>query len=211
MSEQKPKGILRNSHHISNDSSLKNDPENLTADNTKFDRQKVLANTKANAQIHSIGSTIAKSHKSLEDDVFQPEKEGHNNSSGKLPDHLKWDEANLYLTEQEKNATMKIDEPKTPYQGSLGSSEYYKDDDDLDGGDLLLGEPELSVANDPTIQNERIVKPEEELSETDDKTEEDHKLTEEERHKKFEQMRKNHYFMKGAILHKHIDVDEEED
>ncbi|KAI9676350.1 MAG: hypothetical protein M1817_000507 [Caeruleum heppii] len=28
---------------------------------------------------------------------------------------LKWDEANLYLTEQEKSSTMKIDEPKTPY------------------------------------------------------------------------------------------------
>jgi protein phosphatase inhibitor 2 len=28
---------------------------------------------------------------------------------------LKWDEANLYLTEQEKTAKMKIDEPKTPY------------------------------------------------------------------------------------------------
>lgn len=28
---------------------------------------------------------------------------------------LKWDEANLYLAEQEKSATMKIDEPKTPY------------------------------------------------------------------------------------------------
>lgn len=28
---------------------------------------------------------------------------------------LKWDEANLYLTEQEKTAKMKIDEPKTPF------------------------------------------------------------------------------------------------
>jgi len=28
---------------------------------------------------------------------------------------LKWDEANLYLTEQERTAKMKIDEPKTPY------------------------------------------------------------------------------------------------
>ena len=28
---------------------------------------------------------------------------------------LKWDEANLYLAEQERGATMKIDEPKTPY------------------------------------------------------------------------------------------------
>ena len=28
---------------------------------------------------------------------------------------LKWDEANLYLTEQERGDTTKIDEPKTPY------------------------------------------------------------------------------------------------
>ena len=28
---------------------------------------------------------------------------------------LKWDEANLYLTEQERGNTMKITEPKTPY------------------------------------------------------------------------------------------------
>ncbi|KAI9018753.1 hypothetical protein CLU79DRAFT_760232 [Phycomyces nitens] len=29
--------------------------------------------------------------------------------------HLKWDEANLELTEAQKDATMKVDEPKTPY------------------------------------------------------------------------------------------------
>lgn len=211
MPEQKPKGILRNSSHTSDNSLLKDNSENLTADSIKFDRKKVLANTMANAQIHSIGSTIAKSHKFMEDDDFNSKDETHSTSSGKNSDHLKWDEANLYLTEQEKNATMKIDEPKTPYQGSLGSSEYYKDDDDLDGGDLLLGEPELSVANDPTIQNERIVKTDKDSLETEDKPGEDHELTEEERHKKFEQMRKSHYFMKGAILHKHVDVDEEED
>ena len=28
---------------------------------------------------------------------------------------LKWDEANLYLTEQQRDSTMKITEPKTPY------------------------------------------------------------------------------------------------
>lgn len=36
--------------------------------------------------------------------------QGDENSS-----RLKWDEANLYLTEQERTAKMKIDEPKTPY------------------------------------------------------------------------------------------------
>lgn len=28
---------------------------------------------------------------------------------------LKWDEDNLMLTEQQKDSTMKVDEPKTPY------------------------------------------------------------------------------------------------
>lgn len=28
---------------------------------------------------------------------------------------LKWDEANLELNEEQKDSTMKIDEPKTPY------------------------------------------------------------------------------------------------
>ncbi|KAI4141407.1 MAG: hypothetical protein L6R39_005353, partial [Caloplaca ligustica] len=36
---------------------------------------------------------------------------------------LKWDEANLYLAEQEKTATMKIDEPKTPYAKRYEPSE----------------------------------------------------------------------------------------
>lgn len=30
-------------------------------------------------------------------------------------DRLKWDEENLIITEAQKDSTMKIDEPKTPY------------------------------------------------------------------------------------------------
>lgn len=32
-----------------------------------------------------------------------------------LYSRLKWDEANLELNEEQKDSTMKIDEPKTPY------------------------------------------------------------------------------------------------
>lgn len=32
-----------------------------------------------------------------------------------LWNRLKWDEANLELTEAQKDSTMKVDEPKTPY------------------------------------------------------------------------------------------------
>lgn len=53
---------------------------------------------------------------------------------------LQWDEANLYLTEQEKSSTMKIDEPKTPY------AQRYDPDDDaeemhaLDTADIMVDE-----------------------------------------------------------------------
>lgn len=46
---------------------------------------------------------------------------------------LKWDEANLYLTEQERTSTMKITEPKTPYAKHYDPTEDPSDDDgDID-------------------------------------------------------------------------------
>jgi len=53
---------------------------------------------------------------------------------------LKWDEVNLYLTEQQKSSTMKIDEPKTPY------AKHYEPEEDedqmrtLDAQDLVVDE-----------------------------------------------------------------------
>ncbi|KAI9791627.1 MAG: hypothetical protein M1816_003713 [Peltula sp. TS41687] len=54
---------------------------------------------------------------------------------------LKWDEANLYLTEQEKSSTMKITEPKTPYARRYDPAE--DEDDDvhmLSAGDIVVDE-----------------------------------------------------------------------
>jgi len=42
---------------------------------------------------------------------------------------LKWDEANLYLTEQQKSSTMKITEPKTPYTRRYDPAEDPSDDE----------------------------------------------------------------------------------
>lgn len=50
---------------------------------------------------------------------------------------LKWDEANLYLAEQESGGRMKITEPKTPYQ-------Y---------GDTMMEDEEEDVAIDPRYVN----------------------------------------------------------
>lgn len=43
---------------------------------------------------------------------------------------LKWDEANLYLTEQGRTSTMKIDEPKTPYAKHYDPMEDPSDEDE---------------------------------------------------------------------------------
>lgn len=54
---------------------------------------------------------------------------------------LKWDEANLYLAEQEKSATMKIDEPKTPYAKRYEPSEEEEEEMRmLDAEDLKVDE-----------------------------------------------------------------------
>jgi len=53
---------------------------------------------------------------------------------------LKWDEANLYLTEQEKSSTMKIDEPKTPYAKRYEPEEDEAEMRTLDADDLVVDE-----------------------------------------------------------------------
>ncbi|KAF5093748.1 hypothetical protein D0Z00_003883 [Geotrichum galactomycetum] len=224
----KAKGILRNKHQSSpivsseNGGTPNSTPSSLIEGSgdsvVPFDRNAVLENTRANAQIHSVGNSIIQKHKvDLEEELAKdPEYAA-------AAAHLKWNEANLYLNEQEKSATMKITEPKTPFQGAVGDSEYYKPDEDddelslppaldsLHGEALSLGEPEVS-GPDPTIQTNRIIVDEKAKKDEEDNDEdEEPEETPEERHKRFEAMRKNHYYMKGAVLHKPVEDDDDDE
>jgi protein phosphatase inhibitor 2 len=66
---------------------------------------------------------------------------------------LKWDEANLYLTEQEKSSTMKINEPKTPYAKRYDPAEDEEEMRILDAQDLRVDE--LDVLRERRARAER--------------------------------------------------------
>lgn len=142
-------------------------------------------------------------------------------------DHLKWDEMNIYKNEQEKTATMKIDEPKTPYQGPAGDSEYYLPDEDEDIvktrddkvlavdelDEFSLGESQYDDSVDATVENDRIQKdPNVEDNDEDNDEDEEENLTADERKRRFEAMRKAHYHMKGNVLRQPMPpVDDDDD
>lgn len=192
-----PRGILRNKD------------ESKTSPNTQgeLDRQEVIRNTRLNAQLNADSSKGDKIRAKI------AEVKGEDKNS----DHLKWDEINLYKTEQEKAATMKIDEPKTPYEGGFNpEGEYYQNDDDEESIPLLsLGEgqyeeeapeePGESGSAEPDEAEKESAVPEEEQEP------EEQPLSAEERHKKFEEMRKSHYHMAGNPLKQKIEVSDDEE
>jgi protein phosphatase inhibitor 2 len=137
---------------------------------------------------------------------------------------LKWDEANLYLTEQQRDSTMKITEPKTPYAKQYDPAEDAEELAQLDTGDLIvdevdakrlrqnrlddipgldLGEPEMDTQREegatPDSEKRVIVDTERVPLDEGHHGEDLASLSEDEKakHKKFEEMRRKHYEMKN--------------
>ncbi|OMP85644.1 hypothetical protein BK809_0004315, partial [Diplodia seriata] len=132
---------------------------------------------------------------------------------------LKWDEANLYLTEQQRDSTMKITEPKTPYASHYDPAEDEEEiaaldanqivvdeldktkpkkksskEDDIPG--LDLGEPEVENAGAHHSDGEkRVVVDPDSMDET---KREEEPPQEQEKHRQFEQARKKHYEMRNV-------------
>ncbi|KAF2418384.1 hypothetical protein EJ08DRAFT_654324 [Tothia fuscella] len=152
---------------------------------------------------------------------------------------LKWDEANLYLTEQQRDSTMKIDEPKTPYakqydpledeeeMSSLNASELVVDEldavkakkrsreDDIPG--LDIGEPEVNAPLEQvhTPDSEKRVMVDVDMTDEYAHGEEHPNMSAEERekHREFELMRRKHYEMRNVknLLGHPEDLDDEDE
>lgn len=206
MSEDKPRGILRN----------KSVSENSESNAERLDRQEVIRNTRLNAQLASessrgeeIRSKIAeaKSHQHESDGGETHQAEPEEKSS----DHLQWDEVNLYKTEQEKCATMRIDEPKTPYEGGFNpEGEYYKDDEE-EIPDFELGNGEYDKIEDKgySFNGSEVIK--DPQYEQQEKEESNATETAEQKHQRFEEMRKQHYHLKGNALKQSVEISDDED
>ncbi|GAB1313772.1 Protein phosphatase inhibitor 2 [Madurella fahalii] len=137
----RPKGILKNSYRGSPPVSpidrhdAPHTPIDLasTPDHTltpKEAKELTIANTQYNAG-HRRSSSTAGSRPggSRRQSSLTPSQQG--DDAEEQGQRLKWDEANLYLTEQERSSTMKINEPKTPYAKHYDPAEDPSDDEDM--------------------------------------------------------------------------------
>lgn len=181
-----------------------------------LDRQEVIRNTRYNAQLVSESSKGDMIRAQIAEARLKNGVEGHDH------EHLKWDEINLYKTEQEKAATMKIDEPKTPYEGGFDpTGEYYQEDEQNEPiPDFNLGEGQFqSGQQEPqSLYGGQVIKNDDEGDEiydgndgedSDDEVETRAMLAEE-RHKHFEELRKAHYRNAANPLRQKILIPDED-
>ncbi|KAL2196612.1 ribosomal L27 protein-domain-containing protein [Corynascus similis CBS 632.67] len=132
----RPKGILKNSYRGSPPVSPTDGHTPLQHTDAGFPltpkeaKELTIANTQYNAG-HRRSSSAAGSRPggSRRQSSLAP-----NEGEEEQGQRLKWDEANLYLTEQERTSTMKINEPKTPYARHYDPAEDPSDEED--DGDL---------------------------------------------------------------------------
>ncbi|KAL8744685.1 MAG: hypothetical protein Q9190_003108 [Brigantiaea leucoxantha] len=156
---KRPKGILKNSfrnsppgrtaaplneepspHHIFTSEPPPTDPSS----HPLTEKDIVLQNTLQNAghRRNSSQSRLSVSRRQSTNAVGAPSTIDEDPNSARL----KWDEANLYLTEQEKSSTMKIDEPKTPYAKRYEPAEDEAEMAMLDAEDLKVDELDKVMA-----------------------------------------------------------------
>ncbi|KAI2633994.1 hypothetical protein GGS21DRAFT_519491 [Xylaria nigripes] len=188
---RRPKGILKNSMQNS-------PPVSPVKEKDLSEKELTIVNTQANAGHRRSSSSTSRPAGARH---FLSRTSSLSASDGLTSQRLQWDEANLYLTEQERTSTMKITEPKTPYARHYEPSEDEDDEmvDPIPG--LSLGEPEEDIPEDFSSRKQsKVHVNDKDATPQHDAENEYFGMTpeEQEKHRKFEELRKKHYEMKGV-------------
>ncbi|KAJ2771524.1 hypothetical protein IWQ57_002179 [Coemansia nantahalensis] len=125
-------------------------------------------------------------------------KKAHENDIPANSTRLRWDEDNLKITEAQKDAKMKVDEPKTPF------IRYNPDDADMDEMDEMedlkltsgVSSRSSSVASSP--KRAQVVAPLDWVSENEDEGETE---VDRAKHERFRKLRERHYHQEGRYVH----------
>ncbi|KAK8926946.1 Protein GLC8 [Metarhizium anisopliae] len=209
---QRPRGILKHTSSHSHTSPPSATSPRQGRERSMSGKEITLANTQINAGHRRSSSSATRPFGSRRSSTHDPDGQAESSQ------RLKWDEANLYLTEQERTSTMKITEPKTPYAKHYDPAEDPSDDEDfMEGGGLRrkisgpggeddipglsLGDPEEEIPETDVPPHAR--QPSEKTVHVDDQDatpsaeEELVGISPEERekHRQFEAARKKHYDM----------------
>ena len=238
---ERPKGILKNSNSYRSNSQtsptsevappLSPPSERPALGRELSEKEIVLENTLRNAGAHRRSSSNPRGPPSRRQSGASPHLDENN-------PQLKWDEVNLYHNEQNRDSTMKIDEPKTPYVKQYDPTEDEEEVEMLDAEqikvdeldsklkrkpkideipDFDLGEPELRARGESQTPDseKRVMVDEDAVGDDGYHGELLPNATEEERekHRKFEEMRKKHYEMRNVrdiLGHPEDEEDEDE-
>jgi protein phosphatase inhibitor 2 len=146
---KRPKGILKNSFQ-------KSPPVSPQRERSLSGKEITIANTHINAG-HRRSSSGARPGGSRRQSAHEPTAQEESSQ------RLKWDEANLYLTEQERTSTMKITEPKTPYAKHYDPAEDPSDDDEDPMGRSGAVNPDSRPRTEDDIPGLSLGEPEEAL------------------------------------------------
>ncbi|RDA84785.1 hypothetical protein CP532_0998 [Ophiocordyceps camponoti-leonardi (nom. inval.)] len=144
---RRPKGILKNPSH------RKSPPVSPQRERSLSGKEITLANTQINAGRRRSSPSASRPPGSRRQSAHDYDDMTESSQ------RLKWDEANLYLTEQERTSTMKIDEPKTPYAKHYDPAEDPSDEDDANTSAVAAAAPAEVAPDSPDAAGRRRPRP----------------------------------------------------
>ncbi|KAL2220226.1 hypothetical protein M432DRAFT_309224 [Thermoascus aurantiacus ATCC 26904] len=153
--QKRPKGILKNSSSYQTSPHKDSVASTVGIDTKELTLQNTLQNAGRRRRSSSGAQRSPISRRSSAAGIT-----GRDENSPRL----KWDEANLYLTEQERTAKMKITEPKTPYAPRYDPTQDEDDDEEdqelaeaqLDAQDLVVDELDKTRGAPPKKKKPRV-------------------------------------------------------